>query len=71
MYTHDPHAFEDPEAAKSGKYRPRVRLQAGQNNTAAVNLNLFPLSEKGVLRLCVTFDLELKVLDSDGPVWWK
>jgi hypothetical protein len=70
MYTHDPHAFEDPDAVKSGKYRPRVRQN--DKGLAAVSLNLFPLSEKGALRVCVTFDLAPKDDgDKEGPIWWK
>jgi hypothetical protein len=69
MYTHDPHAFQDPEAVVRGKYRPRVRLNAG--GQGVVSLNLFPLSEKGVLRLCVEFDLDENTGDKDKPIWWK
>lgn len=71
MYTRDPHAFGDPEAVKRGKYRPRVRVNPKEKEKGAVSLNLFPLSEKGVLRVCVTFDLAKKDGERDGPVWWK
>jgi hypothetical protein len=37
----------------------------------AVTLNLFPLSEKGALSVCVTFDTEKKDGERDSPVWWK
>jgi hypothetical protein len=69
MYTNDPHAFQDPEAVARGKYRPRVRLNA--DGQGVVSLNLFPLSEKGALRLCVKFDLEKNTGDKDKPIWWK
>jgi hypothetical protein len=69
MYTHDPHAFNDPEAVKSGKYRPRIRI--GADKQGAVSLNLFPLSENGPLSVCVRFDLAKKAGDKDGPIWWK
>jgi hypothetical protein len=70
-YTRDPHAYNDPIAVKSGKYRPRIRVNSESKGKGVVSLNLFPLSEKGALRVCVTFDLAKKEGDKDGPVWWK